>query len=113
VLEHALGRDGRGVGEALPQRREPEEVVAVAVGDVDVGEAFVGEQGVDPVGECGGLRGGEEGVDEDGFVGGGDEGGGCRGPEGGNGVGDREGGDGGNGRGEEDVGAEGGGHCWA
>ncbi len=49
MLEHALGRDGRGVGEALPQRREPEEVVAVAVGDVDVGEAFVGEQGVDPV----------------------------------------------------------------
>ncbi len=43
MLEHALGRDGRGVGEALPQRREPEEVVAVAVGDVDVGEAFVGE----------------------------------------------------------------------
>jgi len=92
VLEHALGRDGRGVGEALPQRREPEEVVAVAVGDVDVGEAFVGEQGVDPVGEGGGLRGGEEGVDEDGFVGGGDEGGGCGGPEGGDGVGDRDGG---------------------
>jgi len=33
------------------------------------------------------LRGGEEGVDEDGFVVGGDEGGGCRGPEGGIGKG--------------------------
>lgn len=54
----------------MEKGREAEEVVTVAVGDVDGGEAFGGDEVGDPVGESGGLGGCEERVYEDGFVGG-------------------------------------------
>ena len=66
--ERALGGYGGGVREALEEGREAEEMVSVPVGDVDVGQALVGEEVFDPVGQGVCLRFGEEGVDKHGFV---------------------------------------------
>ena len=55
--------DGAGAGEAALEDREAQEVVAVAVRDVDVREPLAGQQGVDPVGEVVGLRRGDGRVD--------------------------------------------------
>lgn len=53
VCGSALSGDAGGVGEAREGGGEAEEVVAVAVavGDVDVGEAFGGEAALDLVGQ--------------------------------------------------------------
>lgn len=73
-------RDGRlrrhdpGAREARAQVGQVEPVVAVAVRDVDGGEALVRAEGfADPVGQRDALGGREERVDEDGFGGAGDE----------------------------------------
>ena len=58
MRQGAAGRDGGGVGKAFEQGGEAEEVVAVAVGDVDCRELFVGDEGGDPVREGGGLGAG-------------------------------------------------------
>ena len=48
-------------------------MMAVAIGDVDIGKALVGVEVLDPVREVSGSCVCEEGVNEDGFVGGGYE----------------------------------------
>ena len=56
------------VRKALEDRRYAEKVVTMAVGDVYMGESLVWVSVLDPVGEGGGLGGGEKGIDEYGFV---------------------------------------------
>lgn len=71
LLRHV--RDGRargdraGVREVLEERAQGEVVVAVAVGDEDRREGFVGDHAFDPPGEVVGLVFGEGRVNEDGF----------------------------------------------
>ena len=49
-MRHGSGsRDCGGIGEAGQDGGEAEEVVAVAVGDVDVCEALVGVSSFDPI----------------------------------------------------------------
>lgn len=47
-------------------------MVAMTVGDVDVGQALIWLLGFDPVGEGSALGCSEKGIDKDGVVGGGD-----------------------------------------
>ena len=72
LLQHMLVHRCRGkhlgAGEALLQLRRREEVVAMAVRDVDGLEFLVGNRQLDPVRKGGALGVGGRRVDEDGLV---------------------------------------------
>ena len=56
------------VWKTVEDRGYAEEVVAMAVRDVYMGESLVGISVFDPVSKGGGLGGGEKWIDEHGFV---------------------------------------------
>ena len=66
VLDRGRGGEDAEAREGGAQEGDPEEVVAVAVGDVEGRKGLTGDGGADPGDEGVRLGGGEGGVDEDG-----------------------------------------------